>query len=62
MITAYRPDPVVDPAFDGFAKNVERLGEITGEDTSSWRGYLAAHRMRRALFRAMVRPPPTTAT
>ncbi len=51
VITAYRPDPVVDPEFAGFAANVERLGELTGEDATSWGGYLAAHRVRRAFFK-----------
>ena len=53
VVTAYRPDPVVDPEFDGFRGNVGRLGEISGEDTSTWRGYLAAHRKRRAFFKTM---------
>jgi glucuronate isomerase len=53
VVTAYRPDPVVDPEFDGFAANVARLGEITGERTTSWRGYLSAHRQRRAFFKTM---------
>jgi glucuronate isomerase len=53
VVTAYRPDPVVDPDFDGFTANVARLGEITGQDTANWRGYLAAHRDRRAFFRTM---------
>jgi glucuronate isomerase len=53
VVTAYRPDPVVDPAFDGFSANVEKLGELTGEDTTTWRGYLAAHRNRRAFFKTM---------
>jgi glucuronate isomerase len=52
VITAYRPDPVVDPDFEGFQANLDRLGEMTGEDTRSWRGYLAAHRARRAVFRS----------
>ncbi|MEP3304373.1 MAG: glucuronate isomerase [Roseibium sp.] len=51
VITAYRPDAVVDPEFDGFASNVEALGELTGEDTSTWEGYLQAHRIRRAYFK-----------
>lgn len=50
VVTAYRPDSVVDPEFEGFAGNLERFGEITGEDTASWTGYLAAHRKRRAFF------------
>jgi glucuronate isomerase len=44
---------VVDPEYDGFRDNLRRFGEITGEDTSSWRGYLAAHRTRRAYFASM---------
>ncbi len=51
VLTAYRPDPVVDPEFDGFRDNVIELGELTGEDTSTWRGYLNAHRARRDFFR-----------
>ena len=53
VITAYRPDPVVDPEFEGFAGNLTRFGELTGEDTLNWRGYLAAHRQRRAFFKTM---------
>ena len=49
VVTAYRPDAVVDPDFEGFAANLDRLGEITGSDTGTWSGYLDAHR-RRALF------------
>lgn len=50
VIPTYRPDPVVDPDFEGFAGNLDRLGELTGEDTGTWAGYLAAHRVRRAQF------------
>ena len=53
VITAYRPDPVVDPEFEGFADNLAAFGALTGEDCHSWRGYLAAHRQRRAFFAAM---------
>jgi glucuronate isomerase len=53
VVTAYRPDPVVDPEFEGFAANVKSMGQLSGEDTSTWRGYLAAHRNRRAFFRTM---------
>ena len=51
VVTAYRPDAVVDPDFDGFAANLDRLGEITGCDTGTWHGYLDAHRKRRAYFK-----------
>ena len=52
VITAYRPDSVIDPDFDGFAKNLDKLGEITGCDTGTWNGYLEAHRKRRAYFKS----------
>merc|ERR1739843_11523 len=50
VITTYRPDAVVDPEFEGFADNIAQLGALTGEDTTTWTGYLAAHRARRAFF------------
>ena len=51
ILTTYRPDAVVDPEFEGFAGNIIRLGEITGEDTQTWQGYLLAHRIRREFFK-----------
>ena len=51
VITAYRPDAVVDPEFQGFAANVAQMGEMAGEDATTWKGYLAAHRNRRAYFK-----------
>ncbi len=51
VVTTYRPDAVVDPDFEGFAENVATFGDITGEDTRTWAGYLAAHRTRRAFFK-----------
>jgi glucuronate isomerase len=53
VITTFRPDPVVDPEAPGFAANVARLGELAGEDTATWRGYLAALATRRAFFKQM---------
>jgi glucuronate isomerase len=53
VITAYRPDPVVDPEFEGFRDNLNRLATLSGEDCYSWTGYLAAHRKRRAFFASM---------
>jgi glucuronate isomerase len=52
VVTAYRPDPVIDPEFEGFRDNLSALSELTGEDCLSWQGYLAAHRQRRAHFAA----------
>jgi len=51
VVTAYRPDPVVDPEFDDFAANLETFGTITRCDTHTWHGYLEAHRLRRAYFK-----------
>jgi glucuronate isomerase len=50
VVPTYRPDAVVDPEFPGFKQNVLRLGEITGEDTSNWAGYLKALAERRRYF------------
>ncbi|KAA3517730.1 glucuronate isomerase [Agrobacterium vitis] len=52
VVTAYRPDPVVDPQFEGFASNIERFGQLAGVDATSWSGYLEAHRNRRAFFKS----------
>ena len=51
VVTAYRPDPVIDPEAIGFADNLRRFGEMAGEDVSTWAGYLRAHENRRAFFR-----------
>jgi len=53
VITAFRPDPVIDPEFEGFLPNLDRLSQLTGEDARSWTGYLAALRQRRAFFASM---------
>jgi len=53
IVPTFRPDSVVDPAFDGFHKNLARLGELTGEDTASWPGYLNALRKTRERFKSL---------
>lgn len=50
VVTTYRPDAVVDPEFEGFKDNLAELGDLTGEDTANWQGYLTAHRIRRRAF------------
>jgi glucuronate isomerase len=52
IVPAFRPDPVVDPEFAGFAGNIAKLGEQTGEDTSTWSGYLNALRKTRIRFKS----------
>jgi len=49
----YRPDAVTDPEGPGFAANLARLADLTGCDTAEWSGMIAAHRHRRAAFRAL---------
>jgi len=53
IIPTFRPDSVVDPEFAGFRANVAKLGEISGEDTLSFRGYLQALRTARARFKEL---------
>jgi glucuronate isomerase len=50
ILPTFRPDPVVDPQFDGFAANIALLARQTGEDTATWKGYLNALRKARARF------------
>ena len=50
VVTAFRPDPVVDPENPEFAANVAQLSEITGENTETWSGYLRALANRRQYF------------
>ncbi|USU03946.1 glucuronate isomerase [Sphingomonadaceae bacterium OTU29LAMAA1] len=52
VVTTYRPDGVIDVEHEQFAGAMRRFAELTGEDVYSWQGYLAAHRKRRADFRA----------
>ena len=53
IIPNFRPDAVVDAEFKGFAGHIALMGEQTGEDTSTWPGYLNALRKARARFREM---------
>ncbi|MBT3427048.1 MAG: glucuronate isomerase [Gammaproteobacteria bacterium] len=52
VITTFRPDPVLDPEFEGFKANLSTLASITGKDTSSYSQYLEALSVRRAFFKA----------
>ena len=52
VVTTYRPDDVIDADRAEFAENVEQFGALTKQNTATWAGYLAAHRERRAFFRA----------
>jgi len=50
IIPTYRGDPVIDPDYEGFSENLRELGRLTGQDCTTWNGYLEAHRIRRAFF------------
>ncbi|MAI91519.1 glucuronate isomerase [Ponticaulis sp.] len=50
VISAYRPDAVVDPEHEQFKSAMITFGEMMGQDVFSWKGYLEAHRLRRQDF------------
>jgi glucuronate isomerase len=50
VITTYRPDAVIDPEHEQFRTALMRFGQLTGKDVQHWKGYLQAHRTRRADF------------
>lgn len=52
VLPTYRPDATVDPERDGFVANVTVLLAMTHEPVT-YAGYLAAHRTRRAAFKAL---------
>ncbi len=52
VVTTYRPDAVIDPEHELFSGALSAFAELTGENVETWSGYLAAHRKRRADFRA----------
>jgi glucuronate isomerase len=51
VLPTFRPDAVIDAEYAGFQANLQLLGEVSGEDVSSWKGYLNALRSRRAFFK-----------
>ncbi|TCM16109.1 glucuronate isomerase [Novosphingobium sp. PhB165] len=53
VVTAYRPDAVVDPEHEDFKEALTAFGELSGEDVWTWQGYLKGHRARRANFISM---------
>jgi glucuronate isomerase len=53
ILPTFRPDAVVDPEFAGFRENIARLGELTGEDTVHWSGYLRALELTRERFKQL---------
>ncbi len=50
VVTAYRPDAVIDCEHEAFRPALAKFAELTGQDVTNWTGYLAAHRQRRQDF------------
>ncbi len=50
VVTAYRPDAVIDCEHEAFRPALAKFAALTGEDVENWTGYLAAHRKRRQDF------------
>ena len=50
VVPTFRPDDVVDPDRPDFHADLDRLADLTGEDTTTWAGHLAALRARRQAF------------
>ena len=53
VITAFRPDPVLDPEYEGFTDNIAELARLSGTDCGTYSGYLDALRERRAFFKSL---------
>jgi glucuronate isomerase len=53
VVTAYRPDAVIDPEHEDFRTALAIFAQLTGEDVASWKGYMRAHATRRRAFIAM---------
>ena len=53
VVSSYRPDVVIDAQHPKFQQSLMLFGQLTGEDVYSWKGYLEAHRKRRADFIAL---------
>ncbi len=50
VITAYRPDAVIDFEDERSPRAFERFAELSGQDVHGWQGYLEAHRIHRGAF------------
>ncbi|MBY5933702.1 glucuronate isomerase [Tateyamaria omphalii] len=53
VIPTFRPDALLNPSSPGWAREVAALGRMTGHNTSTYDGFLAALRERRAAFKAL---------
>jgi len=52
VLPTFRPDAYLEAAAPGWRRRVERLATVTGRDTATYAGWVAAMEDRRAYFRA----------
>lgn len=52
VISAYRPDNVVDAEHENFYNDLPVFGQLSGEDLGDFKSYLRAHQNRRAYFKS----------
>ena len=53
VISAYRPDNVVDATRDDFKLSMNAFGELSGESLGDFKSYIRAHQNRREFFKSM---------
>jgi glucuronate isomerase len=53
VITAFRPDALIDAEHESFNQKINEISDITGLDCHNYSDYLEALRMRRAYFKKM---------
>ena len=52
VLTAFRPDNVLDPEFPDFSGQISQLAKVSGENATEYQGYLKALANRREFFKA----------
>jgi glucuronate isomerase len=53
VIPAFRPDNVTNFMFQGWKQHIEKLADVSGVDTSTYKGFIQAMENRRAFFKEM---------
>ncbi len=52
VIPTFRPDAYLNPERPDWTERIAKLGEVSGQDTSAYAGYITALEQRRAYFKA----------
>ncbi len=54
IVPTFRPDMLIDPSRTGrWGEQLDRLAEVSGTDTTTYRGYISALESRRAAFKEL---------